>query len=324
MPRKRFQVLRWLAIFPLAISITVSAETEQCVQGQPALHYEYGAKLYKLLEGYGEDDILEASGVVVVRGEFYVVFDNATTIGRFDPSMPFNSNNNQMLGNNDGTKGYEGISYDPERDLFHVVIEADKKNGCFKGKVVSYEEGPNDGSTSWLDYRFQTKNKGFEGLVHALVDGKKYLLALCEGNDCEAGTISRVSGAGRVKVFRWKNDKWAYTASVRLPDSLCFKDFAGMDLRGSELAIVSQESSALWVGELDMEKWRVKGPGKIFSFPKKNGNKIYCNVEGVAWVGDTRLVTVTDKMKSDQAETCADGDQSIQVFSLPNRAKTGH
>ncbi len=49
---------------------------------------------------------------------------------------------------------------------------------------------------------------------------------------------------------------------------------------------------------------------------------VSCNVEGVAWVGPTRIVVVSDARKSDQHCRCKDKAQSILVFELYGGATT--
>jgi hypothetical protein len=174
-------------------------------------------------------------------------------------------------------------------------------------------------SKKWLKYHFQSDNKGFEGLTIVTKNDETYLLALCEGNDCDAGEISRTPGAGRIKVFETKGKKWKYIASIRLPLSLHFKDYSGIDVNNKRiLAITSQESSAVWVGELDVENWKIVDSGHVYEFPEdKNGNMIYCNIEGVSWIADDRLVVVSDKKTdNDEQQECHEKDQSIHVISI--------
>lgn len=45
--------------------------------------------------------------------------------------------------------------------------------------------------------------------------------------------------------------------------------------------------------------------------------QIYCNVEGVTWLDDARLIVSSDKAKSDQPYRCTAHDQSIGIFALP-------
>ena len=61
--------------------------------------------------------------------------------------------------------------------------------------------------------------------------------------------------------------------------------------------------------------------GALFEFPRdEHGDVIFCNVEGVAWGGKGLLVTVSDRMKQNQAERCGQCDQSIQVFRISPEA----
>ena len=93
-----------------------------------------------------------------------------------------------------------------------------------------------------------------------------------------------------------------------------FKDYAGMSYRDGKLAIVSQKSSRLWVGDVD-EKGRkiVKGSERVYRFPSKG----YCNVEGIAWLTGDMLVAVSDRKKKKQPDVCARKDQSIHIFHIP-------
>ncbi len=71
-----------------------------------------------------------------------------------------------------------------------------------------------------------------------------------------------------------------------------------MALAGDRLCVVSQESSALWVGRLARSAWRVVDDGAVYRFPRDDDGKVvYCNVEGVAWLSDTQVVVVSDKTK---------------------------
>jgi hypothetical protein len=44
---------------------------------------------------------------------------------------------------------------------------------------------------------------------------------------------------------------------------------------------------------------------------------MYCNLEGVTWIGNDLLAVVSDKGKDDQPGRCARKDQSIHIFKLP-------
>jgi hypothetical protein len=47
---------------------------------------------------------------------------------------------------------------------------------------------------------------------------------------------------------------------------------------------------------------------------------IFCNVEGVQWLDDVRLVIASDKAKKDQPFRCVDHEQRVSIFALPEDA----
>jgi hypothetical protein len=77
----------------------------------------------------------------------------------------------------------------------------------------------------------------------------------------------------------------------------------------------------VWIADVDIKSKTFKNQGKFYKFPKdKEGRTVYCNVEGVNFVGKDALVVVSDKMKGQgrQAAECAAKDQSIHMFTIPD------
>ena len=274
------------------------------------------AKFSKLLKGQSKKDKHEASGVLFLNDEIYVVFDNASMIARINSEL----NEAKLLGENKKNTGYEGITYDTIVDRFYLIEESLDHKGALNARVGSANKNFIIESKKWLKYNFQDDNKGFEGISIVKKNDETFVLALCEGNDCDADEISKIHGAGRIKVFETKGKKWKYIASIRLPPSLHFMDYSGIDINDKNIvAITSQESSAVWTGELDVENWKIKDLGHVYNFPKdKNGNMIYCNIEGVSWITNDRLVVVSDKKTDNDEllEECRDKDQSIHIISI--------
>jgi uncharacterized protein YjiK len=274
------------------------------------------AKLSKLLEGQSEKDKHEASGVLFLNNKIYVVFDNYSMIARINNEL----NKAKLLGENKKKIGYEGITYDKINDRFFLIEESLDNEGALNARLRSVSKDFTLEFKKWLKYNFQSDNKGFEGLTIVTNNDETYVLALCEGNDCDADEISKIHGAGRIKVFETKGKKWKYIASIRLPPSLQFMDYSGIDINKKNiLAITSQESSAVWTGKLDVESWKIVDLGHVYNFPRdKNGNKIYCNIEGVSWIANDRLVVVSDEKKDndEQPEECREKDQSIHIISI--------
>ncbi len=310
---------------------------ESLTQGEKRLELEKELKLAELLADTREFDLLdaapprdfEASGVAHNDGVFYVAFDNLKMIAAIrDKSWGLErmvdiEANRSLAGE---TKKLEGLSLDPEHNALYAVVEAKPRRGAkhsrLNGRVYAYAFPPLENNEleldekAWLGYNFQRKNKGFEGLAHINRDGKRYLLALCEGNDCDGGPVGARPGNGKIKVFERQDERWVYIASLDLPE-LPFADFSGLDVRGSELAVVSQEHAALWVGRIDEPEWRIVDAGHVYAFPKNgDGETVYCNVEGVAWIEDDLFVVVSDRRKPRQPSRCGDKDQSIHIFRL--------
>jgi hypothetical protein len=144
-----------------------------------------------------------------------------------------------------------------------------------------------------------------------------YLLGLCEGNRCRGGAEGRVPGGGRVHVFRRGHRQWERVGKIRLPETVRFEDYSGLAVAGERIAVISQKSSALWVGKLAPADWQVRGPGTCYVLPRgADGGIMYGTAEGVSWVAPDLLVMVSDKAKPGEP-LCRDKDQSIHIFRIP-------
>ena len=179
--------------------------------------------------------------------------------------------------------------------------------------------------SAWLDFPLDRPNKGLEGLTCVRRDGQTYLLALCEGNRCRGGAAGRRPGGGRIQVFTEAGPRggWVHMGTIRLPQTLVFEDYSGIAVAGDRLAVVSQASSALWVGRLRGGRHvTVVDEGTVFRFPTDSrGRTVYRTVEGVSWLGDDRVVVVSDKVKPGSGERPGRAkDQSIHIFALPTPA----
>jgi hypothetical protein len=164
---------------------------------------------------------------------------------------------------------------------------------------------------------FTSDSKGFEGLTHVERNGQGYLLALCEGNRCKGGRAGRKPGGGRIHVFQRHADGWVHVAELRLPRTTAFADYASFDIQDGRVALLSQESSAVWVGTLDAADWTFVDAGVVHQLPRGVGGRVeYCNAEGVAWLAPNQIAVVSDKRKNDQPKRCLKKDQSLHVFQI--------
>ena len=92
-----------------------------------------------------------------------------------------------------------------------------------------------------------------------------------------------------------------------------------IQIRGDRIAVVSQSSSALWIGTLATTGFAVEDSGTIYEFPRDADRRVvYGTVEGVSWLTDDRLVMVSDRAKGDTPARAK--EQSLHVFRLPSSA----
>ena len=286
----------------------------------PTLKLVCESKISELMPRKNRGDRWEASGVLVNGGHYYVVFDNRSEIARLSRDLQFNAANG-LFGAGRKEYGYEGIAYNAAKQRYYLLIESRKQtNGCFQASIVENDNEFNYRRTRHVDFTFKSGNKGFEAVAHVMRNGKDYLLALCEGNKCKCGKKGKTPGGGRVQLFEKMQKRWKHAQVIALPTNVPFVDYSGMSICDGRAAIVSQVNSMLWVGEFDEVDWTWRNSGQLYQFPRFDDDSIqYGNIEGVAWITPTRIVTVSDRRKkSDQPDKrLADKDQSIQVFDIP-------
>jgi hypothetical protein len=263
----------------------------------------------------------EASGVLVKDGNFFVVFDDRAGIGRFSADLRPNETNG-LFGLPHADFGYEGITYNPAKQRFYLLVEARKRSkGRYQAVIVEYDNDFRYRKERPLDFTFESDNKGFEAVAHVRRNDQDYVLALCEGNQCKCGSKGRQPGGGRIQVFEKKKKCWAHAGTIKLPATVPFVDYSGMSLDQGRVAVVSQVNSMLWVGQFDEAGWTWRDPGQLYEFPRSDDGRIqYGNIEGVGWLGPARIVTVSDRRKKkDQPDKRhSDKDQSVHLFDIPS------
>jgi hypothetical protein len=291
------------------------------------LELVHEAKLQEIL-GPSTGGRLEASGVVARDGHLYVVFDNSSEIASVHAELLLRSDVNRVVSDGSGRRvGYEDVAHDPSSDRFFALIEALPKRGAgFMAQVDEYDHELRFIKSAWLDFPLDRPNKGLEGLTCVRRQEGVYLLGLCEGNRCRGGLSGGEPGRGRVQVFRQGIHHWEHLTTIRLPPTLKFGDYSSIALAGERIAVLSQESSALWVGELSSSTWEVVSEGGTYQFPRDGeGRTLYCNVEGVSWIAPDRLVVVSDRAKpASQHKRCRRKDQSIHLFVIPQAHRAVH
>jgi len=284
----------------------------------PVLRLVRERKLAELLAPPRSGAVYEASGVIAVGTHCYVALDNVRRVARIATHLRTNSDDHRWAGRARQGEGYEAITYSRAQRRFYLMIEAQKHpDGTYKGAIDEYDDDWRYRGRRWVDFAFEKRNTGFEGLASVEWRGQHYLLALCEGNGCRDSHSKRKHGQGRVHVLERRGRMWHPVARIKLPKAVNFKDYAGMALHGDRVAVVSQESSRLWVGRLQRGKWAIGGKGRVYDLPRtKKGKKKYHTVEGISWLSPRTLVAVSDLRKKKHPKRSAKTDQSIHVFRI--------
>ena len=177
----------------------------------------------------------------------FVVFDNLNQIASVDVSLKRSRRNALWPAPSLGA-GFEDVAADAKPGSTFALIESvEDTDGVLRGFVAEYDPERRLRHCTRLAGRFQSANKGFEGLAHRRHQGREHLYALREDN-------SRSSGKrrGRIDVLcRATGGPWKLSRSIDLPKDARFKDYSALAIRKDRIAIVSQESARLWVARLD-------------------------------------------------------------------------
>ncbi len=278
-------------------------------------------KLAEFVDPPTHDGVLEASGVIAKGADYYVIFDNIRRIARIHRGLEPGSKRHSWFGRTREGEGYEDIAFSRYTRRFYLLIEGEKHpDGTYKALIDECDESAHYKRRRWVDFAFEQRNTGFEGLSAVHWRGQDYLLALCEGNRCRAGRAGRKPGGGRIHVLRCSGRLWKPVARIKLPRTVRFEDYSAVALRGNRIAVISQQSSKLWIGTLRFGEWTIANEGKTYDFPRTKKGKIkYRTLEGLCWLTDRSFVCVSDLSKGDYAKRCLKTDQSIHVFMLPRR-----
>lgn len=283
-------------------------------------------KFNRLFKGYQKGFRFEGSGVFAKENLFYVVFDNSAAIGVIESSLTGLSDSNFLKGKLLDKSNYEGITFrELEPSSFYVMIESLERNNAYYPAIVRLDADLNFKEQKFVKFELEKKNKGLEGITFITRNGENFILGLCEGNFCNSDK-EKTRGNGRIQVLKETADEWVVIAEIKLPRSVNFLDYSDMDIENGRVVIVSQMSSALWVGELHPEKWEMLDKGILYYFPfgDREGNAglggeiIYCNIEGVSWFGMHEIVVVSDKRNEDQEKWCKHKEEMIHIFEIPH------
>lgn len=263
--------------------------------------------------------VLEASGVIYKGNDYYVVFDNIRRLARVRDGLALESDEHGWVGPCRDGEGYEDITFSPHTKRFYLLIEAEKHpDGTYKPQIDECDEQGEFKRRQWVDVAFDKRNTGMEGLAAVRWRGHDYLLGLCEGNGGHGGRKGKKGGRGLIHVLRRKGTTWISEATIELPRQVKFEDYSAVALRGQQIAVLSQQSSRLWIGTLRFHDWTITKRGTIYDFPRsRKGKRRYRTLEGASWTSANTLVMVSDLSKGHHPRRCHKQDQSIHIFRLP-------
>ncbi len=286
----------------------------------PFLELVHEARINDLVKGT-DDEHFEASGVYLKDGYLHIIFDDNPSLLRIRPDWRGSTDEPVLLRLKDTGAGYEDITFQSSAGHWLCLIEAVKTgHDTYLAGIDVFDESFSFLRKSWLHFPLKGGNKGFEGLSIMHHAKNEYLLCICEGNDCKSGAKGAKPGKGRIQVFQQVAEQWEHGGTIKLPKAVRYRDYVSLALHNGSLTVLSQASSALWTGHIRSEggEWDDLF-GRTYLFPRdEKGRSIYCNLEGVAWLGNGRLVVVSDKAKHEQPGRCTRKDQSIHIFTLPD------
>ena len=259
----------------------------------------------------------EASGVLVRAGELLVVSDNTASVAVLDPGLSLPGPHHEVPLTGGRGHDYEDITADSVTGRLFVLIEALPPGPPFHAEVEEYDTDFGFVTAKRIDVPLDQENKGIEGLAAVRRAGVLHLLGLYEGRG-RSGATGDIPGGGRIAVLTETADGWARVAKLRLPPDLSFVDYSGVAVRGTRIAVVSQESSALWLGQLDPATWTVDA-GVVHEFPRDDaGRPLFTEVEGVDFLAADQIVVATDRGRGGEHRAVEENEQSVAVFDVPS------
>ncbi|MEM7183699.1 MAG: SdiA-regulated domain-containing protein [Spirochaetota bacterium] len=296
---------QWIVVFSLLLCISCQREDKHSLA--PA---EKERKFASLLPEFEKSQ--EASGLTYTGEKFYVVFDNHNKVAQVAKDLE----SAKLYPTPYQLSDFEGITSSDQG--FAIVVEAKKKKRRTIPQVLLLDKAFQALAKQNIDIDLQKSNKGIEGITRVNRGEREYYFLLCEGNYC-VSTKKKDRGNGRIYVLERYANELNLVAEIAIPKQAKFRDYSGIDIRGGNVAIVSQESSALWLGQLSWTSWQLKHQS-LWNFPEESGETVYCNVEGVAWISEDRIAVVSDKAKKKEKQ-CRKKSEMIHIFQVPKGKK---
>ncbi|MCB1178276.1 MAG: hypothetical protein KDK36_11895 [Leptospiraceae bacterium] len=277
---------------------------------------QFESKIETLMDIHSGKRKLEASGIILVNGFYYIIFDNTFLIAKIHKSLSERKKANAWLGNKEKKSGFEGITYDYSDQKFLIVEELKNFRKSNLALVHEYKEGKGYLGKWVVEFPIKSRRKGMEGISYFRNNTGEYLALLCEKAKC--------SKRGNVLILKKEKSFWKEVSAFKFKVK-GMKDYSDISIKEDKVAIVSQQSSSLWIGKMNSINFQFTD-GKLYHFPKVNTNgefskeankKTYCAVEGVTWVDEKKLAMVSDQTKKDKSGFCHLKDEMLHIFTIP-------
>jgi len=207
----------------------------------------------------------EASDIVKVGLYYYVVGDDTCAITKVSQDGTAVAIPTENCSDSDFEAIFRlpGDLNDDEPTL--VICKEDARN-CSPWRNGQFVDNWSliDGGEGCHDDVNWGNNKGIEGALGLTnSEGETFMIALIEGT-------------GAIITYRLDSNqsRWVSQSCTSVPAS--FSDFSGMSMFGSHLAVVSQSSKKMWVGQITQLFPLDLSPGIVHDFPSS-----YKGVEGI-------------------------------------------
>ena len=236
--------------------------------------------------------MFEASGVITNGTDCFVVLDNVRRVVRIASHLRPESGDHEWIGAARQGEGYEAVTFSRGTGRFYLMIEAQKHpDGTFKGAIEEYDKRWRFKTRRWVDLPSRSATLDSKVSRRWNFAGSTSCSRCAKGITRRCGRKSRKGGSGRIHVLRQRGGMWKPVVRIKLPRHVKFKDYAGMAVRGDRIAVVSQESSRLWLGRFRSGEWKIKGTGRVYDFPRTKKRQEAVPHRGrrlVAFAHDTR------------------------------------
>jgi hypothetical protein len=197
-----------------------------------------------------------------------------------------------------------------------LLVESVRRGQALLPRVEVVEADFQRHSQAFLDFAVEADNKGMEGLT-CQPGRETHRSPSAKATD--AAAVAKASGlaAGDCNCSGLGSTAASTSRPLRLPSRVPFIDYGSLAVHGDRIAVLSQQSSALWVGAFRPGSWEFADEGICYQLPRDAAGRIqYGTAEGVSWLADDRVAIVSDRAPR-SAPRWRSKHRSVHIFALP-------